>query len=802
MSPPGRSGKPYFRPYLWLITLVSLIVPRRLRSDWKREWQAELEHRESRLKQWQRLDARAKLELLAQSLGALYDALWFQKHRLEDEMIQDLRYGMRMLLRSPVFTAVAVLSLALGIGANTAIFSLVNAVLLENLPVSKPEQLVLLRWIGSGRNVPPESISGYFDLNNGQPFSTSFSNSMFENFRERNEVFSDVFAFAGLDRLNVSIDGEAESVGGQIVTGDYYSGLGVRPALGRMISPDDDGKAGSEAVAVISHAYWQRRFGSDPGVVGKVIYINSSPFTIIGVTPPRFHGTLDLGVSPEITVATAMQSLVMQDAQPMKDPSYWWLQIIGRLKPGVTPQQAQSHLDAIFQQGVSELLKTAKEEKDPARLEALPGGKGLTDMRKHLASSLYIMVAVAALVLAIACANIANLLLARAAMRRKEIAVRLALGASRLRLIRQLLTESTLLAVMGGGLGLVFVYCTRGLLTNLLPGNSTPLTLDIEPDIRVLAFTAAVSLLTGLLFGLAPALRATKVGMAPDLKDNSRSASKAKSRLSKVLLVSQVAISLLLLIGAGLFVRTLQNLENVELGFNRENLLIFRVDPTLNGYEGARAANLYQQMKERIEALPGVRSVGMSRHALISGSAMIAMFGDQNPVYLQRVSPNFFDTMEIPLLIGRNFTGQDNDNSPKVVIVNESYARIFFPGENPVGKHIKLSKSPTSPDLEVVGLVKDAKYSQVRDETPATAYTPYLQSLKVLREMTFEVRTIGNPTEMIAAVRQAVQEVDGNVPLFKVNTQDEQVKQALTGERLFARLSSLFGALALALACI
>jgi predicted permease len=808
MPSPERTGKPRFRPYLWLITLVSLVIPSRLRADWKREWQAELEHRESRLKQWHRLGARAKLELLGRSLGSLYDALWFQKHRLEDEMIQDLRYGMRMLLGSPVFTTVAVLSLALGIGANTAIFSLVNAVLLENLPVKSPEQLVLLRWI-SGRNVPPDSISGYFDTNNGQPMSTSFAYSAFEDFRERNEVFSDLFAFAELDRLNVSIDGQAESVGGQIVSGDYYSGLGVQAALGRTITAEDDRATGSEAVAVISHAYWLRRFGGDPAVPGKVIYINSSPFTIIGVMPSTFHGTLNVGSSPEITVPVAMQPLVMQAAGAkeipiLENPAYWWLRIMGRLKPGVTPEQAHAHLDPIFQQGVSELIKSSKEEKDPARIEVLPGSQGLTETRGGLAESLYIMVAIAILVLAIACANIASLLIARAAMRRREIAVRLAIGASRLRLIRQLLTESTLLSLIGGALGLIFVYFTGGLLTTLLTptGGSKSLTLDIEPDLRVLAFTAAVSLLTGFLFGLAPALRATRVDLTPDLKDNARTASRSKSRLGKLLLVAQVAIALLLLIWAGLFVRTLQNLENIELGFNRENLLIFKVDASLNGYQGVRAANLYQQMKERIEALPGVRSVGLSRHPLLSGSAMISMFGEQKLIYIQSVSPDFFNTMEIPLLLGRHFTVQDNDNSSKVVVVNEAYVRDFLPGENPIGRRVKLGKSPTSPEMEIVGLVKDAKYSQVRSEPPATAYVPYLQGLKGLREMTFEIRTNDNPTEMIASVRRAVQEVDGNVPIFNLKTQEEQVNQALAEERTFARLSSSFGALALGLACI
>jgi predicted permease len=805
-----RTRKFLSGPHIWVIRLFGLIVPRRLRSDWRQEWEAELRHREAMLEGWERLNCGTKLDLLRRSLGAFWDALWFQRERLEEDMFQDLRYGLRMLGRTPVFTTVAVLSLMLGIGANTAIFSLINAVLLKTLPVKNPEQLVLLRWV-SGPKMPPKSLSGGLDTTNGQRTSTSFSYPAFEQFRDNNEVFSDTLAFAELERLNVGIDGQSELAGGQVVSGEYYSALGVRAAVGRTITQDDDKASDPQPVAVISYAYWQRRFGRDQDVLGKVIYLNGSPFTIIGVSQQGFNGTLQVGSAPEITVPMAAEAILTKADPALGQPDYWWLQIIGRLKPGVSQEQARANLDVLYQQSVAEIQKPSDENTDVTRLEVTPGGRGLNDTRKEFLQPLFILMVVVGLVLAIACVNIANLMLARAATRRKEIAVRLALGASRLRLIRQLLTESTLLAMIGGALGLILAYWGKGFLLTLLSNRSNSLTLDLSPDARILGFTAAVSLLTGIAFGIAPALRATRVDLTPALKDNARSVSKGKSLLGKVLLVAQVAMSLLLLIGAGLFVRTLQNLGNVDLGFNRQNLLLFKIDPTLNGYKGAQVASLYRQMTERIEAIPGVRSVSLSRYALISSSAMIRNVsvpgytpppGEKKYVYVQKIAPNFLDTMEIPLLLGRNLSARDDEASHKVALINETFARTYFPDENPVGRRISFDTRNNTDPIEIVGVSRDAKYSQVRGETPPTVYTPYLQNISGLGQMTFAVRTAGDPTEMIAAIRQAAQAVDSNVPLFDLKTQSEQVDQALAQERLFARLSAFFGLLALLLACI
>ena len=803
--------KHYCKPYYWLISVLGLIVPRRYRSDWKREWKAELRHREEVLTEWEKLNWKARLNLLRRSLGAFWDAMWFQQKRLEGQMFQDMRFAVRLLGQSPVFTAVAVLSLALGIGANTAIFTLIDATLLRKLPVKNPDELVLLHWMG-GRKFPFKMLSGNLDMGGGQSSSASFSYPTFEQFRDRNDVFTDVFAFADLYQLNANVDGKAEVIGGQIVSGDYYSGLGVQAIRGRTISPDDDRATGAEPVAVISYAYWQKRFGRDPDAVGKTVYLNGTPFAIIGVTPPEFAGTLQVGQSPEITVPMAMQASVMSGGSILSETDNWWVQIMGRLKPGSTEQQARASLDVVFQQGIAESQKSSPDESDPARLEVLSGSRGLTESRARYSEPLFILMAVVGLVLAIACVNIANLLLSRAATRQKEIAVRLALGASRLRLIRQLLTESVLLAMIGGAFGLVFAYWGKDLLVSLLADNSSQFILNLKLDFRVLGFTAAVSILTGIIFGLAPALRATRIDLTPMLKDNARSVTRGRSLLSKALLVAQVAMSLLLLIGAGLFVRTLANLGRVDLGFNAENLLLFRIDPTLNGYKGARLAGLYDQMVDRIQALPGVRSVSISRHPLISGSAAITRVSvpgqaeqpDQElHVYIQNVRPNFLNTMEIPLMLGRHLSARDDETAPKVAIINETFARTYFPDVNPIGRRFKFDgRSNKNTEIEIVGVSRDAKFSSVRTETPSTVYLPYMQNISGLGQMSFEVRTAGNPTDLIASIREAAQSVDSNVPLFEVKTQSEQVEQSLVQERLFANLSAFFGLLALSLACI
>ena len=809
------------KPHLWLIRAIGVIVPQRLRADWRQEWEAELRCRELLLAEWDRLDWRTKLDLLRRSVGAFWDALLLQPKRLEDEMFQDLRYGVRMLFKHKSFTLVAVLSLSLGVGANTALFSLIDAVLLKTLPVKEPEQLVLFRWLSGPERMTHLHNGEIKDVpGTGLQSGVSFSYPVFKEFRARNQTLSDVFAFAPLTQLNVSVNGQAGIASGQLVSGGYYAGLGVRPRLGRPITNSDDQPSASP-VALISHRYWERRLGADPDVVGKTVNINNTAFTIIGVTPPEFHGTLQVGDDPDLSIPLVMEPLVRAGGRSyalLDDPLSWWVRIMGRLKPGVSLAQVHAGLESVLQQTVSDAWRASAsghEARDLPRLNVTPGGQGLTDLREAYAQPLSILMVVVGLVLLIACANVANLLLARAAARKKEIAVRMAMGASRLRLMRQLLTESVMLSLTGGALGALFAYCGKDALLVFRPGSEPwrPLELDLSLDLRVLGFTLLVSLLTGVLFGLAPAWRATRVELNQSLKETARTGGGvSRSLLSKSLVVAQVAISLFLLVGAGLFVRTLHNLQNVNAGFNRENLLFFRVDPRLNGYDRARTNALYQQMIERIEAIPGVRSATHSENSLLGAGGQTTAITVQGRTDLNRADLlylrwNFFETMEMPILRGRSLAAQDDANAPRIAVVNETLARRVFSNEDPLGKRFVIGalgpNAAPSPDrlIEIVGIVRDAKYRDLRQETPPAIFLLAIQNSSV-RRMTFEVRTAGQPTAIISAIREAVRQLDPNLPLFEFTTQNAQAETTLAQESLFARLTASFGLLALLLASI
>jgi predicted permease len=744
---------------------------------------------------------------------------------------QDLRFGARMLLKQKGLTAIAVLSLALGIGANTALFSVVDAMLLKKLPVKEPDRLALF-GARSPRDFSPGSYSGNSsrDPVTGERVMTSFPYQSFARFREQPGVLSDVFAFGGVS-LNVSADGQADVASGQAVSGNYYAGLGAPAMIGRTIT-DEDNKASASPVAVLSFRYWQKRFSGDPGVIGRQINLNNVAFTVIGVTPPGFDGTGQAGSTQDVTIPIAWEPQMYADRERsnMNGAGVWWLRIMGRLKPGATVEQARAQLEGVFNQSVVE-HRTARqtqsqaqggnpikalEPKDFPRLTMVSGSQGEMNTRQNYAPSLYLLLGVVGLVLLIACANVANLLLARAAARRKEIGVRLALGASRWRLIRQLLTESVMLAGMGGALGILFaLWIKDGLLA---VSDWGPKALEPRLDWRVLVFTLALSMLTGIVFGIVPAWRATKVDLAPSLKDNARgSSAAARSLLSRGLVVTQVALSLLLLVGAGLFLRTLLNLQRVEPGFDTRNLLLFGVQPGLIGYKDEKLTQLYQQMAERIEAVPGAQAVTFSRMTLLSqGSSSRGVFlraalsvppdseGRIKPSgegYVHHVRENFLEAMGIPLLAGRSLKPQDDAKAPKVVVVNQTFANKYFPDENPIGKRFTFdTKNPD--EIEIVGLARDAKYTRQRDEIPPTVYIPWRQDLRAMAGVTFEVRTAGDPNAAVAAVRQAVREVDGNLPLNNVKTQVEQAEETLRMERLFAKLLSLFGLLAQQLASI
>jgi predicted permease len=735
-------------------------------------------------------------------------------------ILQDLRYGIRQLLKSPGFTAVAVLSLALGIGANTALFSLVDAVLLKMLPVRKPEELALFKG-ATGDRSPAVSHYGTRDQEPGTGLTihSSFSLPAFEQMRARTQTLSDLFAFAPRGELNVSVDGQAEVASGQLVSGNFHSALGVRPALGRMINNDDD-RASADPIAVISFRYWRRRFGLDPAAVGKTININGAPFTIIGVTPPQFYSGMVVGDSPDLTLPLALAPRLEQDSQSRAELAqawYWWLRVMGRMKPGVSLEQAREELEGIFQQSAMAGWEAAPANRLPPdsrmpdlpHLRAQPGGQGEIGLRQSYEQPLRVMLIVVGLTLLVACANIANLLLARAVTRRQEMAVRLALGAGRFRLVRQLLTESLLLAFCGSALGWLLAWLSKDLLLMWSPGRGSQLDAELPMDWRVFGFTAAVAMLTGLLFGLAPALRATRVDLNSALKENSRGSKGSLSVLGKSLVIAQVSVSLVLLIGAGLFIRTLHNLQNVSLGFNAENLLIFRIDPRAKGYGAEQTAPLYQRICERVEAVPGVRSATISEFAALSGSGrngpayvegQAPLPRNENNVFQQRVRWNYLQTMEVKLLAGRGFTPQDDERALKVAVINQTMARRFFGDENPLGKRFGFGRAENSGQIEIVGVARDSRYLRPRRDIPSIAYLPFPQA--PLGMTTFTVRTAGDPTRMTAAIRAAIREVDKDLPLFGVKTQTEQMDQSLAQERFFPKLTSFFGLLALLLASI
>src|ERR1041384_815206 len=742
-------------------------------------------------------------------------------------LLQDLRYGFRMLLKQKGLSAVALLSLALGIGANTALFSIVDAMLLKMLPVKDPDRLVLFKSVA-----PREFSVGSYNGNSntdeatGQRTMTSFAYQSYQRMREQQGPMSEIFAFGNVG-LSLNADGQAEVVNGQAVSGNYYRALGVQPVAGRLLTDEDD-KANAPAVAVLSHRYWEKRFGSDPAVVGKQINLNNHAFTVVGVSGKGFDGTMGVGSTQDVTIPLAIEPQLYPDPKrSYLAGNVWWLRIMGRLQPGATREQAQAQLENAFHQSVVEhraarqaARKAAGDspisDLDPKqypRLYADPGGQGEMYRRKYYAPSLYLLLGVVGLVLLIACANVANLLLSRAAGRQKEISLRLALGASRWRLMRQLLTESLLLAVLGGLLGILFaVWLKDGLIAvSLWGGRGMGSVLQPRLDWRVLSFTIALSLLTGIIFGLAPEWRTTRVDLTPSLKDSGRGSSAVhRSLLSRGLVVVQVALSLLLLVGAGLFVRTLVNLQRVDPGFNTQNLLLFDVEPSLIGYKDDKLRQIYGQIGERLEAVPGVQGVTFSRMPLLSqssssSSVFLREALNATPDSEGRITPNgdgyrhvvrenFLQAMGIPLLSGRTFGPQDDAKSPRVVVVNQTFANKYFPNQEAVGKRFTFdTKKPD--ELQIVGVCKDAKYTSQRDEVPPTVYSSYRQE-HPQSGATFEVRTTGDPSATIASVRSVVREIEPNLPVSNVKSQVEQADETLRMERLFAKLLTLFALLA------
>jgi predicted permease len=727
---------------------------------------------------------------------------------LWDDLRIDLRYATRILIKSPGLTAIILGSLALGIGANTAIFTAAKQVLFDRLAVPHPEQLQLLTW-----TAPTPSIV-HHQWNDPGPGGerTAFPYPVYQQLRHENQVLSDLFAFKSVGRLSANIDGEAVAVQAQMVSGNYYEALGVHPALGRPIEPSDDAVPGSGAVATISHELWTTNFGRSSSVISKTITLNGQPITIIGVNPPDFTGAGDVHLSPGIFVPLSMQPLLLpqRHGSLLNDQDYWWVQIIGRSRAGVPAQTAQASLDTLFQ---SILLATVNPEKrqEIPHLALADGSRGLNGSTRALTQQMYVLSALVGLVLLLACANIANLLLARSSARQREMSVRIALGAGSGRILRQMLTESLLLSSLGGILGLAVGYAGRNALPRLISPSWAQPVLNGYFDLRVFAFTAGISILAGLLFGLAPAWQAIRTN--PDLKAQAQTVTFRRKGLANKLIVSfQIALSTLLIVGATLFVRTLFNLNSVDTGFRTDNLLLFKIQLPPSLYRPPQDVILARNIEEKLGTIPGVESVTLSAKPLIANT-----FGTDDFIRLDRpqddnsrqgeawtnaVGRSFFQTMGIPMLAGRGFDSTDTENSQKVAVINQTLARKYFPDTDPIEKTFRGYQFDSEVPFQIVGICADARYDSLRKQPPATYYVLYHQLPRTDGEMTFEVRTQVAPYSLVPLIRRTVQSVDKNTPLISVRTQTDQINDTIRQERLFAGLTVSLGILALLLACI
>jgi predicted permease len=734
-----------------------------------------------------------------------------------ETFLQDLRYAVRMLRRTPGFAAVVIGSLALGIGANTAIFSAIDAVMLRMLPVQEPQQLVMLQW--HAKDWPQKYLSDLEGSGFGEPgqglTSYSFAYPTYQQFQKDNRVFSETFAFAAnTDAVNVGIDGHAEATEIQGVSGNFFAGLGVEAVLGRTLQPQDD-QASAPPVAVVSYDFWQKRLGGSSSVAGKPMAVNGLPITIVGVTPPDFFG-LEPGSSPGIFLPLAQYSAGQARQGPtdngltyVSDPNIWWAGVVGRLKPGVTEKEAEAELRVVYDRTLTAVSAGADVNKPV--LQVAPIKQGLSSLRRQFSSSLFLLMMMVGAVLLIACGNVAALLLTRASARQREIAVRLSLGARRGRLIRQLLTESVLLACCGGALGLLVAKWAGNVLVALLLSGGRVGALELHLDARVLAFTAAVCIVSGILFGLAPALRATRVDLQSSLKQSSTGNTGRKLVAGKILVAGQVALCLLLLVSAGLLLRTLQTLQGVNLGFNRQNVLLFTVRPGLNGYKGDPLDQFYLEMQRRIQRLPGVQSVGFAdRNPIGQGSSSTSGNipgytepGKQVDFYRHIVGPGYFDTLGIRTRLGRTVGSQDTRTAPLVTTVNQKFVDKYIHGDDPLGRHLELGSGKNLRSYEIVGVVDDVKYARLRQEVPPTIYFSHLQTRIPWNFMTFMIRSgeAGLPA-LAASVRREGLAQDKNVPLVDMKTETQVVSQVLFLDRTFAALSSAFGFLALLLACV
>ncbi len=731
---------------------------------------------------------------------------------------QELRFALRGLAQARAFTAIAVLSLGLGIGANTAIFTLLDQVLLRRLPVREPDRLVLLSMRGS-----------HYGSNWG---GNAISYPLYQDLSTRTQVFDGLFCRFPT-AASLSVGGETERVNAELVSGTYFPVLGVGAALGRTFTPEEDRTPAGHPLVVLSHAYWRARFSSDPGVLGRAVQVNGHTLTIIGVAAPGFRG-VQLEFVPQIFVPLMMKAQMTPSWDGLRERRFRFVNAFGRLRPGVSREQAQAALAPYFKSVLEMEVQQAAFAKASVEareaflknvLEVLPGGRGRSYLRQQLETPLRLLMALTAGVLLIACANVASLLIARAAARAKEMAVRLALGAGRGRLVRLLLVESSVLALLGAALGVVLAYVTNHVTLLALPPDVAALGLSPQPDGRILFFTALVASATALVFGLAPALQATRPDLAPTLKDQAGALAGGahQARFRKLLVGAQVALSLLLLVGAGLFVRTLMNLRGLGPGFSTERLVAFNLDPSLNAYDGEKGKAFYQRLSDELRALPGVREVGLAAVGILRDNEWDSSVtveghtpapGEDVSPYMNAIGPGYFAALGVPFVAGRDFTLRDTDTQqhggdteddrvPRVVIVNEKFARRFFGGvQGALGRQVGFGSDPGTPaDMEIVGVVKDIKYTSLKDEIPIQMFVPYLAA-RSAGEMTVYLRTQTSEEQVLAAAREIVRALDPDLPLYDVRTLQARVTDSLLAERLVAGLSAAFGLLVTLLACI
>jgi predicted permease len=736
-----------------------------------------------------------------------------------DDLWGDLQYGARILRKNPGFTSIAVVSLALAIGANTSIFSLANQLLYARLGVSHPEQLRLLTIIADPHSAVHSSWGSVSPVAGGRTRFASFTYPIYQQLRSENHMLGEIFAFKENIQANATIDGSAQAVGLELVSGNLYEQMGVRPVLGRPILPSDDQAPGTGAVATISEGLWERAFGRAPDVVGKVITVNMTPVTVIGVNPRGFTGAMSVQNSSDIFMPLSMIPLVKgelgQSGPLLSSTSLWWVQLMAREKPGVPLEQARAALNVAFSAAIHATTTVAKDDTMP-RLELEDGSRGLNFTGTQFAQPMYVLLAVVGFVLLIACANVANLMLARSSARQREMSVRLALGAGRGRILRQVLTESLMLAAIGGSLGLLLGYLGRTALPKLLLNSWERQGMNVPFDWKVFSFTAGITLATGALFGIVPAWSATRAEIGTAMKDGGKAATRQRKGWSARTIVSfQIALSTLLVFGASLFLRTLINLNSIDVGFRPDGLVLFDLNPPSKQYPAPKDIALHARIEQALRDVPGVEGVTLTDIPLVANSVSQSDFNVEGAPEAKQpqgggpgameatVGQDFLLVMGIPLVAGRSFTPQDAEAPQRVSIVNQALARKYFPNQNPIGRRFTMDDSATRNRswLEIVGVSADTRYSNLNEEPPPLHFDLYRQS-KDVGGVTYIVRTRLKPEAIVPSLRAVVQSIDRDLPLMDVRTQRQQIDATIVQQRVFASLTAAFGILALALACV